>query len=79
MNAHLTSHHELHWHWMYEFAQKLEKAFQSPRVWQIVALVAVIAAIVLLLAFAQVFSGGSADQTIPYYGYPSYPGYPIVP
>lgn len=78
MNAHLTSH-TLHWHWMNEFTHKLEKAIESPRVWQIVAVAVVILAIVMLLTFAQVFSGGAGDQTMPYYGYPSYPGYPITP
>ncbi len=78
MNAHLTSEH-IQWNWMHEFSHKLEQAIHSPRVWQIVIAVAIIAAIVMLMAFAQVFSGGSTEQTYQYYGYPSYPGYPVIP
>ncbi len=77
MNAHLTSQH-IHWNWMHEFSHRLEQALHSPRVWQIVAVVAAISAVIMLLAFAQMFSGGGTDQ-MPYYGYPSYPGYPVVP
>ena len=78
MNAHLTSQH-LHWNWMHEFSMKLEQAIHSTRVWQIVTIVAILSAIVLLLAFAEVFSSGSPQQSFQYYGYPSYPGYPVIP
>lgn len=78
MNAHITSEHNAETHRMFELVHKMETALHSPRVWQICAAVLIIALIVMLMAFAEVFSG-SSQNAMPYYGYPSYPAYPLVP
>lgn len=71
MNTHILSGHHLHWHWMESMCHKMNLAIHNPKMWAIISVCALVAALIFLAMIASTMEG---EPTMPYYyDYPLYP------
>lgn len=71
MNTHILSGHHLHLHWLDVLGHKMNEALHNPKMWAIIAVCALIAALIGLAMIASTMEG---EPTMPYYY--DYPGFP---